>query len=68
MFSFVRIMSLLRPFKSLLDLPQVLQFLRGVGSKSEKHNSSLFQQEDAGEILRCSFDKFCVGSLHAQHM
>ena len=29
---------------------------------------SLFQQQDAAEILSCIFEEFCVESLHVQHM
>ena len=58
--SFVRIMSLLRSSESPLDPSQFLQFLQGVVTKSGKPNFSLFQQQDAAEILSCIFEEFCV--------
>ena len=66
--SFVRIMSLLRSSKSPLDPSQFLQFLQGIVTKSGKPNFSLFQQQDAAEILSCIFEEFYVESLHVQHM
>ena len=65
---FVRIMSLLRSSKSPLDLSPFLRFLQGVVTKSGKSNFSLFQQQDAAEILSSIFEEFCVESLHVQHM
>ena len=61
-------MSLLRSSKSSLDPSQFLQFLQGIVTKSGKPNFSLFQQQDAAEILSCIFQEFCVESLHVQHM
>ena len=66
--SFARIISLLRSSRSPLDLSQFLWFLQGVVTKSGKPNFSLFQQQDAAEILSCIFEQFCVQSLHVQHM
>ena len=43
----------------------ILKILR---SHSWKPNFSLFQQQDAAEILSCIFEEFCIESLHAQHM
>ena len=66
--SFIRIMSLLRSSKSPLDPSHFLRFLQGVVTKSGKPNFSLFQQQDAAEILSCIFEEFYVESLHVQHM
>ena len=66
--SFARIMSLLRSSKSPLEPSQFLQFLHGIVTKSRKPNLSLFQQQDAAEILSYIFEKFWVESLHSQHM
>ena len=66
--SFVRIMLLLRSSKSLLDPSKFLWFLHGIVTKSGTRNFSLFQQQDAAEILSCIFEEFCVESLHMQHM
>ena len=66
--SFVRIMSLLRSSKSPLDPSQFLRFLQGVVTNSGKPNFSLFQQQDAAEILFCIFVEFCVESLDVKHM
>ena len=66
--SFIRIMSLLRSSKSPLDPSHFLRFLQGIVTKSGKPNFSLFQQQDAAEILSCIFEEFYVESLHVQHM
>ena len=66
--SFIRIMSLLRSSKSHLDPSHFLRFLQGIVTKSGKPNFSLFQQQDAAEILSCIFEEFYVESLHVQHM
>ena len=51
-------MSLLRSSKSPLDPSQVLRFLQGMVTKSGKPNFSLFQQQDAAEILSLKFEVF----------
>ena len=66
--SFIRIMSLLRSSKSPLDPSHFLRFLQEIVTKSGKPNFSLFQQQDAAEILSCIFEEFYVESLHVQHM
>ena len=58
--SFARIMSMLRSSKSPLGPSQFLWFLQEVVTKSGKPNFSLFQQQDAAEILSCIFEEFCV--------
>ena len=67
-FSFLRIMSFLRSSKSCLDSSQFLRFWQGVVTKSGKPNFSLFQQQDAAEILSCICKEFCFESLLTQHM
>ena len=66
--SFDRIISSFKSSESPLDLSQFLRFLQGVVTKSGKPYFSLFQQQDAAEILSCIFEKVCVKSLHVQHM
>ena len=49
-------------------MSKILQFVQGVVTNSGKPNFSLFQQQDAAELLSCIFEEFSIESLREQNI